>query len=175
MLGIDGKTVTSSTELTRLVGEHHTGEVMHLQVLRTGRPLVVDVRSGVRPSEQELSKTDKDNDEDQGGAAPAVPAAPRPSALGMTFGPLDEQARRRYSIPADVRGVVVESVKSTSDAGDKGLKRGDVIVRIYDKAATSPADILSAVAEAKKAGRASVLLQIHRNGRNIFVPIKLEP
>ena len=175
VLGIDGKAVTSSTELTRMVGEHHTGEVMHLQVLRAGRPLGVDVRSGVRPSEQELSKTDKDTDEGQGGAAPSVPAAPRPSALGMTYGPLDEQARRRYSIPADVRGVVVESVKSTSDAGDKGLKRGDVIVRIYDKAATSPADILSAVAEAKKAGRASVLLQIHRNGRNIFVPIKLEP
>ena len=175
VLGIDGKTVTSSTELTRMVGEHHTGEVMHLQVLRGGHPVVVDVRSGVRPSEQELAKTDKDSDEDKGGGAPATPAAPRPSALGMSYGPLDDSARHRYGIPAEVKGVVVESVRSTSDAGDKGLKRGDVIVRIYDKAATTPADILSAVAEAKKAGRASVLLQIHRNGRNIFVPIKLEP
>ncbi len=93
----------------------------------------------------------------------------------MSFGPLDAAARERYSIPAEVRGVVVESVKASSDAGDKGLKRGDVIVRIYDKAATTPADILTAVAEAKKAGRASVLVQIHRSGRNIFVPIKLEP
>ena len=175
VLGIDGKPVTSSSELTRMVGDHHTGEVMHLQVLRGGHPIVIDVRSGVRPSEQELAKTDKSGDDDKDGAAPSAPAAPRPSALGMSFGPLDAAARERYSIPAEVRGVVVESVKASSDAGDKGLKRGDVIVRIYDKAATTPADILTAVAEAKKAGRASVLVQIHRSGRNIFVPIKLEP
>ena len=175
VLGIDGKSVASSSELTRMVGEHHTGEMMHLQILRGGHPIVIDVRSGVRPSEQELAKTDKGGEDEQEGSAPATPAAPRPSALGMSFGPLDAAARQRYSIPAEVKGVVVESVKGSSDAGDKGLKRGDVIVRIYDKAATAPADILTAVAEARKAGRASVLVQIHRNGRNIFVPIKLEP
>ena len=71
--------------------------------------------------------------------------------------------------------MVVESVQASSDAGEKGLKRGDVIVRVQDRVATAPADILAAVAEAKKAGRASALLQIHRNGRNIFVPIKIEP
>jgi serine protease Do len=93
----------------------------------------------------------------------------------MSYGPLDDSARRRYGIPPDVRGVVVESVQASSDAGEKGLKRGDVIVRVLDRAAAAPADIVSAVAEAKKSGRTSVLLQIHRNGRNIFVPIKIEP
>jgi serine protease Do len=93
----------------------------------------------------------------------------------MSYGPLDDSARRRYGIPADVKGVVVESVQASSDAGEKGLKRGDVIERVYDKPAMAPADMVAAVAEAKKAGRASVLLQIHRNGRNIFVPIKIEP
>ena len=175
VLGINGKTVTSSTELTRMVGDTHTGEVMHLDVLRGGHPVSIEVRSGVRPSEQELSKSDSDNDQDQNGGAPAAPVAPRPSALGMSYGPLDDSSRRRYGIPAEVKGVVVESVQSSSDAGEKGLKRGDVIVRIYDKAATQPADVVAAVAEAKKAGRTSVLLQIHRAGRNIFVPIKIEP
>ena len=70
---------------------------------------------------------------------------------------------------------MVESVQETSDAGEKGLKRGDVIGRVFDRPATAPADVLAAVAEARKAGRASVLLQIHRAGRNIFVPIKIEP
>ncbi|HEY5409287.1 MAG TPA: PDZ domain-containing protein, partial [Caulobacteraceae bacterium] len=175
VLALDDKPVTSSTELTRMVGETHTGEVMHLSVLRGGHPVVIDVHSGVRPSEQELSKADKDNDEDQGGGAPATPQAPRPSALGMSFGAVDDSARRRYAIPPDVHGVVVESVQATSDAGDKGLKRGDVIVRVLDRPANVPADILAAVAEAKKAGRTSVLLQIHRSGRNIFVPVKIEP
>jgi len=175
VMGIDGKSVASSTELTRMVGETRTGDVMHLDVLRGGHQLVVDVRSGVRPSEQELAKTDNDNDEDQNGGAPSAPAAPRPSALGMSYGPLDDAARRRYGVPAEVKGVVIESVAPTSDAGDKGLKRGDVVVMVFNKPAVSPADIPAAVAEAKKAGRTSVLLEIHRTGRNIFVPIKIEP
>jgi len=175
VLALNGKAVASSTELTRLVGETHVGDVMHLQVLRGGHPVIVDVHSGMRPSEQELAKTDNDSDQDRGGGPPAPPAAPRPSALGMSYGPLDDSARRRYGIPAEVKGVVVESVQASSDAGEKGLKRGDVIVRVLDKAAAAPADVVAAVAEAKKAGRTSVLLQIHRNGRNIFVPIKIEP
>jgi serine protease Do len=93
----------------------------------------------------------------------------------MSFGVLDDAARRRYGIAADVHGVVVESVQASSDAGQQGLKRGDVIVRVLDKPATAPADIIAAVDAAKKAGRPSVLLQIHRNGRNIFVPIKIAP
>ena len=175
VLSLDGKSVASSTELTRLVGDTRTGDVMHLQVLRGGKPLGVDIRSGMRPSEQELAKSDNDKDDNQQGGSPSAPAAPRPSALGMSYGPLDDSARRRYGIPAEVKGVVVESVQETSDAGEKGLKRGDVIVRVFDKPAAAPADVPAAVAEAKKAGRASVLLQIHRAGRNIFVPIKIEP
>ncbi len=93
----------------------------------------------------------------------------------MSFGPLDESARRRYGIPADVRGVVVETIQGSSDAGQKGVKRGDVIVRAGDKVAASPADVPAAVEAAKHESRTSVLLQIHRNGRNIFVPIKIQP
>jgi serine protease Do len=93
----------------------------------------------------------------------------------MSFGPLDESAQRRYAIPSNLHGVVVESVQASSDAGQKGLKRGDVIVRAGDRDAVTPADVLAAVDQAKKAGRTSVLLQIHRSGRNLFVPIKIQP
>ena len=176
VLGVNGKSAASSTELTRMVAQSHAGDVLHLQVLRNGKSLPVDIRSGTRPSEQELASADNDNDNDQApGQAPQTPSAPRPSALGMTFGPLDEAARRRYNVPANVRGVVIESVSMSSDAGKKGLRRGDVIVRAGDKEATSPADIPAAVDSAKRAGRANVLLQIRRNGNNLFLPLKIEP
>ena len=176
VLSLNGHPVASNTDLTRLVAESHSGDVLHLQILRGGKPVNVDVRSGVRPSEQELAKTGgADDDEDQGGGAPQGPATPRPAALGMSFGPLDESARRRYTIPADVRGVVIESVQASSDAGEHGLRRGDVIVRAGDKEATIPADVPAAVDAAKRGGRTSVLLQIHRAGRNLFVAIKIQP
>ena len=175
VLGVNGKTVDSSSELTRLVAGSKTGDMLHLQVLRDGKPVSVDVRSGVRPSEQELAKADNDNNDEDGSPSQGGAAAQRPSALGMSFGPLDESAQRRYAIPSGLHGVVVESVKASSDAGQKGLKRGDLIVRAGEKEARVPTDIPDAVAAAKKAGRTSVLLQIHRGGRNLFVPIKIEP
>ena len=55
------------------------------------------------------------------------------------------------SIAAEVRGVVIESVQATSDAGQKGLKRGDVVVRAGDTVAGSPADVPAAVDAAKRA------------------------
>jgi serine protease Do len=176
VLSLDGHAVASSSELTRLVAGTHSGDVMHLQVLRNGKPASIDVRAGVRPSEQELAKADNDNGSERGGGgAPSAPTPPRPTALGMSYGVLDDSARRRYSIPPDVHGVVVESVQGASDAGQKGVRRGDVIVRAGDKPAASPADILAAVDQAKKEGRSSVLLQIHRGSRNVFVAIKIQP
>ena len=174
VLGINGQPVASSSELTRQVAQSHSGDVMHLQVLRKGKTLNVDIRSGVRPSETQL-RADNDKDQDQGGDTPQGPPAQRPSALGMSFGPLDEAAHRRYAIPASVRGVVIESVAASSDAGKKGLRRGDVIVRAGDQDAASPTDVPAAADAVKRAGRTSVLLQVYRAGRNQFVAIKIQP
>jgi serine protease Do len=177
VLSFNGKPVSGSSDLTRNVAGTKTGETMQIGVMRGGQQRTLEIRSGVRPSESELNASANDNDEDQGSpnAAPSTPPAPRPEALGMSFGPLDAAAQKRYSLPADLRGAVVESVSASSDAGQKGLRRGDVIVRANERQITSPADVPAAVDAAKKAGRPSVLLQVHRNGRNSFVAIKITP
>jgi serine protease Do len=175
VLSFNGRPVNGSSELTRMVGGTRTGEAMRLVVLRDGRQQTIEIRAGVRPSERELNRSANDNDDDNQGEAPEAPSAQRPSALGMSFGPLDAGAQRRYSIPADIRGVVVESVTAGTDAGRKGLRRGDVIVSVQQRPVTSPADIPAAVNQAKRENRPSVLLQVYRQGRNSFVPIKIEP
>jgi serine protease Do len=175
VLALNGQPVSSNSELTRLVAQVHTGDIMHLQVLRDGKTRTVDIKSGVRPSEKDLNKSDNDNSDDQDDKnSPTAPHA-APSAIGMTFVPLDEAAHRRFSIPADVRGVVIDSVTATSDAGKKGIRRGDVVIRAGDRAATAPADVIAAVDAAKREKRPSVLLQVYHGGRNAFVPIKIEP
>ena len=92
----------------------------------------------------------------------------------MTLGSLDEGSRRRFSVPSDQSGAVVLGVKDSSDAGDKGLKAGDLIVRAGDTSVGAPHDVQTAVAAAKKEGRPSILLGIRRDGHNYFVPIKIE-
>ena len=72
-----------------------------------------------------------------------------------------------------MRGALVESVDQNSDAGTKGLRRGDVITRANDRAITAPGDLVAVVDAAKKAGRTSVLVGVWRSGRTNFLPIKV--
>jgi serine protease Do len=172
VMSVNGHPVNNASELTRLVAASHSGDILSLSVLRGGQEKVIQVRSGVRPSEEELARQQNpeqgQKDEPRGGSAA------KPNALGLSVGPLDEASRRRYSLPADVHGVVVQGVLSSSDAGKKGIKAGDVLVRAGDRAITSAADLAAAIDLARKAGRSSMLVFIYRDGRQIGVPLKLE-
>jgi serine protease Do len=173
VVDLNGHAVGGATELTRLVAGQHPGDTLHLSVLRAGKPRTIDVTSGTRPPPSELAANENG---DQGGAAaaPGGSHAEHPSALGLTLGPLDAATRGRLGLPAELQGAVVLGVKDSSDAGDKGMKSGDIIVRAGDSNVATPADVVAAVAAAKKAGRASILLGIHRDGVTRFAPIKIE-
>ena len=97
-----------------------------------------------------------------------------------SYAQMREQQEGRYyglGISIQVAGgdIIIANVFEGSPAFEKGLRRGDVIVRAGDTIAASPADVPAAVDGAKRAGRPSVLLQIRRGPRNIFVPIKIQP
>jgi serine protease Do len=164
--------VKTSIELTREVAKAKPGDVLRLDVIREGKHRMVEVRSGIRPSEKDLAS----NDNTPGGgerAQPLVPATPHPTVLGMALGPLDEATRRRLNAPADAHGVVIEGVETTSDAGQKGLRRGDIIVQAGGRPVNSAADVTAAVDSAKKAGRTGVLLGVLRQGRTTFLALKV--
>ena len=157
VLGIDGRTVESADDLTRQVAMVRPGEVAHLQVLRGGRTIPVDVHSGLRPSEAVLASNPNrpyGGDAEQGDIG---------RVLGMQLQPNSHG------------GVTVAGVASDSDAADKGLARGDVIMQANGHRIASASDVASAVAQARHEGRDEVLLMVAHNGRHVFVPLKLGP
>ena len=172
VLSVNGHPVKNASELTREVASSHSGDVLNLLVVRAGQEKTIQVKSGVRPSEADLAKQQNQNP-NEAPSAPSASAA-KPNALGLAMGTLDEAARRRYGLSADVRGALVEGVETGSDAAKKGLKRGDVLVRVGDRATPSPQDVAAAIDVAKKAGRASILVLIFRDGRQLFVPLKFD-
>ena len=169
---VNGKSIKSSSELTREVAKASAGATLRLDVIRDGKRKTLDVRSGVRPSERELAANTLGP---RGPGAPggSTPTPQRPAVIGLALGPLDAAARQRYGLEADVRGAVVEGVEQNSDAAQKGLRKGDVIVKAGDRMVTSAADLASVVDAAKKAGRQSVLVGVHRSGRVSFLPLKV--
>jgi serine protease Do len=156
ILKMNGEAVDSASDLTRRVALAHAGENIQLEIRRDGRVREVDVRSGVRPMEASLTSK----------IAPGGGDANTQSDVRRVLG------MRLEAKPGG--GVVIAGVNGESDAGEKGLRRGDVILRAGDAKTNAPQDVASAVDEAKRDGRSSVLLMIGRGGGQLFVPLKIE-
>ena len=174
VVAVNGHPVASASELTREVAKVRAGDTLHLSIYRDGKPSNVDIVAGLRPSEEELAKNGGPGGDDQSDAAPGAPPSGQAHVLGMALTPLDPEARQQYNIGSAVHGVLVQGVKSASDAGDKGLRRGDVIVRAGNREVANAGDVSAAVGDWKKAGRTSIPLEVTRAGVSLFVPIKIE-
>jgi serine protease Do len=165
ILKLDGQPIKDNTDLTRHVALAHAGQVLHLDILREGRTLTVEVHSGLRPSEAEIAKMSGQGggeDEEQGGPAQAR----GPEILGLNVAPINPTTRRQYNIPQGASGVVITDVESHTQASKIGLHPGDLVVLADNRPVTSPQELQATVDAVKKAGRPGVLLLIQRDGRN---------
>jgi serine protease Do len=171
VVAVNGNPVTSSTSLTREVAKAAPGGALKMDVMRDGKKLQVDVRSGVRPSEKELAAAAR-GDDDNGDPSSPTPATPaqRPVVLGMALAPLDTATKGRLNVPG---GVLVENVRADSDAAEQGIRRGAVIVSVNTRKVASASEVSAAVDAAKKAGRPTVLLGFAIGGSTQFIPVKI--
>jgi serine protease Do len=157
VLQVNGTPIATASDLTRAVGLARAGEPVRLQVRRDGQVRDITVRSGLRPSEDSLAANDRTS---PGGGAGED--APMLGALGLQVAP-----------DAQGKGVRIAGIDGASDAAQKGLRRGDLILRAGARATNTPTDLKAAVAEAKKAGRKSVLLFVARGAQHTFVPVDI--
>jgi serine protease Do len=156
VLKVNGHDVASADDLTRQVALAHAGEQIHLDIRRDGQMRVVDIRSGVRPSEAVLQRG--------GDTAPQAPDVDKDAqrVLGMRLTPNPDG------------GVSIKGVSGSSEASEQGLRPGDVIMQAGEHKVSTPQDVAAAADEARKAGRPSVLLMIQHNGRRGFVALKVD-
>jgi serine protease Do len=71
---------------------------------------------------------------------------------------------------------VITQVDPNSDASEKGLQRGDLILSVNQQPVTAPAQVQAAVTAAQRGGRTSVLLLVKRGtGPEAFVGVDIVP
>ena len=172
VVSVNGEPVEDSTEASRLVGQARPGETIRLEVIRDGRRQTLNVRSGTRPSEEELLAEDGS---ESGAAAPAQPPAARVEPVeGLSVVPLTPALRSRHSLPDSVTGVLITEVARGTPAARLGLQPGLVITRVNRRAVTSAADLRAAVAAAKEAGIPSVLLFVRTPQGTVTAALKFD-
>jgi len=174
---VNGQAVTPDQTLSYLVANIDPGQTARLGVIRSGKPVNVNVAVAARPTQEQLAAEINGgadgfgSDDDDDDSATTAPASGNP--LGLAVQPLTPGIARAVGVESTVQGVVVAAVDPSSDAGQK-LKRGDVIQSINGTPVRTVAEVAAAVTAAKAAGRNTVLLQIARQRLSNFIPVKLK-
>ena len=95
---------------------------------------------------------------------PAGTTVPR---LGLTLAPAGQVAG------SGSEGVVVTNVEPNGVAAEHGMKTGDVILEVAGKKVGSPTDIRTALGDAQKDGKRTVLLRVKSGDATKFVALPL--
>ena len=170
---VNNKDITPDQTLSFIVANLPIGSRIPIEVIRNGQRQTVTAILGERPSDEKLAAI-------AGDGANAVPQDDKTTqkatrdTLGFSVTPMTADIARALGLPAPVKGVVITSIDQGSDAGQKGLQRGDIITAVNQRPVTTAAEIASGVAAAKVAGRPSVLLSVQRgNTPSRYVPVRL--
>jgi len=166
ILEFDGKNVPEMRILPRIVAETPIDEKAKLTYWRDGKEKSGNVVVG------ELEKAEEE------GLLETATASSAPGtdieSVGLTISALTEKDREEYNVPTDIKGVLVTGTESGSEAAEKGLIGGDVIIEINQQAISTPQEAEEIFRKAKKAGRSSVLLLVNRQGDVRFVALRLK-
>ncbi|HEU4497866.1 MAG TPA: Do family serine endopeptidase [Sphingomicrobium sp.] len=161
ILKVGDREVTPDETVSYLIANTTVGTRVPVEIIRDGRRQTLQVQVGQRPTEEELARQaggGQDQEQALGQEAPVAPG----TALGLSLQPLNPQIIRALNLPANVRGVVITSVDPNSDASEKGVRRGDVVISVNRQPVVTPAEVMAAVDAARRAGRSSVLLLVKR-------------
>jgi serine protease Do len=150
---VNGRRIEDSRDLARKIADYTPGTTVKVSVRRGDRDVTIDVKLGRFPSSEPKVAMQNEGGDDT-----------EPTAL----------EELGLSLRANDRGdgVVIEEVDAESDAAEKGLRQGDVIVEVNSRKVSKPSDIDEQVREARKRGRGAVLMVISRGGQRRFVAVQ---
>ncbi len=164
VLAINGKSVEDSRDLTRRVASLLAGSKATFTVVRDGKQSALTADIGTRKEDQVASN------------APAQQhnaAANTGEAMGLGLAAVTPEVRRAYNLEENVSGVLITRVDPDSDAADKGIQPGDIVVTVANKVVRTPQDIKSRVGEAAAQGRKSVLVLVTGSNGQRFVALSI--
>src|ERR1700722_13086431 len=164
----DGKEVKEPKDLSRVVADTAVGKEVDVVIIRKGVEQTLKVTLG------RLDDGEK--------AVPAAAKTQEPAekpvtqkALGLDLATLSKDLRSRYKIKDSVKGVIITNVDAPSDAADKRLSAGEVIVEVAQEAVSNAADVKKRVDQLKKDGKKSVLLLVsNADGELRFVALSVQ-
>jgi serine protease Do len=165
----DGKDIREPKDLSRVVADTAVGKEVAVVIIRKGAEETRKVTLGrLEDNDKAVQMAAKTKEE------PAEKPVTQ-KALGLDLATLSKDLRTRYKIKDSIKGVVITSVDGASDAAEKRLSAGEVIVEVAQEAVSNAADIKKRVDQLKKDGKKSILLLVsNADGELRFVALSVQ-
>jgi serine protease Do len=165
----DGKPIDEMRKLPRYVADTDIDKSAAVTLIRNGKEMTKTVKVAEMPQSDEQEQSSGEDENEQ---APE-PAGTKVAALGLEIGTVTPDLKQQFGIGDDVKGLLVIKVDPDGPAAEKGVTPGDVITSVNQEEVGKVADLNSRIADAKKAGKKSILLLVERHGEIRFVAVNL--
>ena len=158
ILQVDKTNIEDARDLQRTIADLPAKSTVDIKVWRDRGEKTISVELGSYQNGKDASTTDEEPEvtQEEGKDLDL-------KQLGITLR-LD---------PDTKDGVVIAEVDPNSDAADKGLKEGDIILKAGNQSVSSPKDVMAAMKKTQDEGRSSVLLHIKKGDQTRLVAIPL--
>ncbi len=153
ILSVDGKEVNAANQLQTIIGSHKPGEQVTLSIFRDGKTISIPVKLKPRDDSQALVENNQGNENDSELKTKNFEEA------GFSVSDITSSIKRDYDIE---NGVIVKAVSNYSEAFNRGLRAGYVILEA-DKTKIESTDQFASLINKKGKGDILVLKAITPN------------
>lgn len=173
VLKFDNHQIDNTKNLSRMVAETEVGKSVPVELWRNNQRLNLTVLIENMPPEKTAAIRKSPGDNEAIDTPEETESGKTAYDLGIAVENISAEIINRYNLPANSSGAAVVSVRPNSDAGNKGLKAGDIITQIDKKPVLDSDDVQNYINQAINENRRPVLLQIKDGEQLHYVAVKL--
>ena len=169
VLSFNRQPIDNTKNLSRLIAETKIGTPAPIEIWRSGQKQTLTVPIELMPEETPLSAA-KETASD---AAETPDNGESLNIIGFTVKEISPELAERYKLAPSTSGVVVTDILPNSDASRKGIKIGDIIVKIDKRNIIGESAFHEYVNDARRENNRPVLLANQGQEALHFVAVKL--
>ena len=161
---VNGNEVKDSRDLARKIAGLNPDTEVKLSIVRYGDKREVAMQLGTFPSNTKMAALEKEKPED---------LSEQMKDLGLSLAPASK-------IPGiGEKGVLITEVDPESDAADKGLEAGNIILQVAGVDVSNPDDVAEGIKKAMESAKGDkdtvkVLMQVKKGDQTSFVALSLK-
>ncbi|MCR9131487.1 MAG: Do family serine endopeptidase [bacterium] len=141
------------------IASYKPGDTVKLGIIRGDDEMELSIELGERPNELAAVNTESARDINE--------------RLGFNVSELTNDLKRQLNLGNDTEGVVVNSIEESSNAFERGLRRGDIITAVKRNRVESPSEFFNEIQRSVDDGDKAILLTIERNNVKQFIAFEL--